>query len=64
MLKMKENAFHKHDILNERECASRTLHRFWMKETALCEHNEHECETICTRSHQFLIFDVYTSSKF
>ena len=35
---MKENACREHNVLNERECVSQTLHRFQMKENARCEH--------------------------
>ena len=61
---LKENTCHKYNILNERECASQTLHRFQMKENAHHVHCEREYEIIHTRSYYFLIFDVYTSSKF
>ena len=35
-----------------------------MKENGRHEHCEREYETIHTRSYYFLLFDVYTSSKF
>ena len=43
---MKENACREHNVLYERECASRILRRFLMKENARCEHYELEHEII------------------
>ena len=48
---MKENACCKHNSLNERECASQTLHRFLMKENARRKHCEREYEIKHMRSH-------------
>ena len=48
---MKENACRKHNVLTEKECASRALHRFLMKEIARRKHYEHEYEIMRTRSY-------------
>ena len=48
---MKENACQEQNFLNKRECTSRTLPRFYMKENARWKHYEREHEIIRRRSY-------------
>ena len=48
---MKENACCETNVLNGRQCMSRTLHRFQTKENMPRENYECKYEIICSRSH-------------